>query len=63
MQKMKIEKDNWKEFTWHCPNCGADSVGWKNTSGMAKAECKKCHAVTVRKAMGRRHERFDVYLA
>ncbi len=62
MQKIKTEKADWKECTWHCPNCGSDSSGWKNTAGVIKAECKRCHAVMIRKAMGRRHARYDVYL-
>lgn len=59
----KINSDNnWKRFTWHCPNCGMDSAGYKNAAGTVKAECKKCHTVMVRKVMGRHHERYDVYL-
>ena len=44
-----------------CPNCGEISVGYKNSSGTIKVECSKCHAVMVRKVMGRRHDRIDIY--
>ena len=33
----------------------------KNSSGTIKVECSKCHAVMVRKVMGRRHDRIDIY--
>lgn len=49
------EKEIWRPFSWHCPNCGEISVGYKNSSGTIKVECSKCHAVMVRKVMGRRH--------
>ena len=39
-------KDTWYPFSWYCPN---------------KVECKRCLAVSVRKVMGRRHNRIDVY--
>ena len=34
---------------------------YKNSSGTIKVECSKCHAVMVRKVMGRRHDRIDIY--
>ena len=34
---------------------------FKNAEGMIKVECKRCLAVSVRKVMGRRHNRIDVY--
>lgn len=55
------EKEIWRPFSWHCPNCGEISVGYKNSSGTIKVECSKCHAVMVRKVMGRRHDRIDIY--
>ena len=55
------EKEIWRPFSWHCPNCGGISVGYKNSSGTIKVECSKCHAVMVRKVMGRRHDRIDIY--
>ena len=55
------EKEIWRPFSWHCPNCGEISVGYKNSSGTIKVECSKCHAVMVRKVMGRRHNRIDIY--
>ena len=46
---------------WHCPNCGALVQGIKNGDGIAKGECRSCGSSMVRKFMGRRHERLDVY--
>ena len=53
--------DTWQSFSWHCPNCGEISAGYKNASGTVKVECAKCHAVMVRRIMGRRHDRIDIY--
>ena len=41
------EKEIWRPFSWHCPNCGEISVGYKNSSGTIKVESSKCHAVMV----------------
>lgn len=46
---------------WHCPNCGALVQGIKNGDGIAKGECRSCGSSMVRKFMGRRHDRLDVY--
>ena len=46
---------------WHCPNCGALVQGIKNGDGIAKGECRSCGSSMVRKFMGRRHDRIDVY--
>ena len=54
-------KDTWYPFSWYCPNCGTQLIGFKNAEGMIKVECKRCLAVSVRKVMGRRHNRIDVY--
>ena len=58
---MDETKDTWYPFSWHCPNCGCQLTGYKNAAGMIKVECKICHSVSVRKVMGRRHNRIDVY--
>ncbi len=52
-------KDTWYPFSWYCPNCGTQLIGFKNAEGMIKVECKRCLAVSVRKVMGRRHNRID----
>ena len=54
-------KDTWYPFSWYCPNCGTKLIGFINAEGMIKVECKRCLAVSVRKVMGRRHNRIDVY--
>ena len=53
-------KDTWYPFSWYCPNCGTQLIGFKNAEGMIKVECKRCLAVSVRKVMGRRHNRIDI---
>lgn len=55
------ELTNWRPFSWHCPNCGEISVGYQNAQGTIKVECRHCHTVMVRKVMGRRHDRIDIY--
>ena len=53
--------DKWKPFSWYCPNCGVLSTGYEDASETVKAECRRCHAVVVRRCMGRRHNRIDIY--
>lgn len=55
------ELTNWRPFSWHCPNCGEISVGYQNAQSTIKVECRCCHTVMVRKVMGRRHDRIDIY--
>lgn len=55
------KNDTWRPFSWYCPNCGEISIGYQNASGTIKVECSRCHAVMVRKVMGRRHDRVDIY--
>ncbi|MBR2257251.1 MAG: hypothetical protein IJ899_07920 [Blautia sp.] len=38
-------KDTWYPFSWYCPNCGTQLIGFKNAEGMIKVECKRCLAV------------------
>ena len=35
-------KDTWYPFSWYCPNCGTQLIGFKNAEGMIKVECKRC---------------------
>lgn len=46
---------------WHCPNCGELVQGVKNEDGVAKGTCRKCGSCMVRKYMGRRHDRVEIY--
>ena len=29
-------KDTWYPFSWYCPNCGTQLIGFKNAEGMIK---------------------------
>ena len=59
---MDESKDAWLPFGWHCPHCGNQLIGFRKTEGVIKVECKRCLAVSVRKVMGRRHNRIEVYV-
>ncbi len=51
----------WKPVQWHCANCGSIVMGVRNSEGIVKVKCSHCQAVMVAKAMGRRHDRIDIY--
>lgn len=51
----------WHAFSMFCSNCGNHLTGYKNAEGLIKIECGRCHSVSVRKVIGRRHNRIDVY--
>ena len=51
----------WIPFSWYCPNCGKIVTGYRNAGGHIKVQCMKCHAVMVRRIMGRRHDTLDIY--
>lgn len=53
--------NEWQPLSWYCPNCASRLNAYRNAEGMAKAECRKCHSVSVRVAKGRRHNRIDIY--
>lgn len=57
-----MEDHAWMPFQWHCPNCGHIVIGYKNTSGVVKVECKICHVAMVRKFKGKNHDTIDVYM-
>lgn len=53
--------EEWVPFSWHCPNCGAKVIGYKNEKGTIKVECTRCRVVMVRTFKGRRHDTIDIY--
>lgn len=57
---MAITQD-WKPFSWHCVNCGTIVIGYKNSKGDIKVECKHCHSVMVRTIKTPRHDLINVY--
>ena len=58
---MADRKEEWRPLSWYCPNCASQLYGYEDASGMTKAECRKCHSISVRKVMGRRHNRIEIY--
>ncbi len=46
---------------WHCLSCGELVLGTKSDDGVAKGVCGKCGTCMVRKYMGRRHDRVEIY--
>lgn len=58
---MKDQKQLWVPVAWHCPNCGEKTQAYMTIDGKVKAECVRCRMVVVRRKVGRRHTRLDVY--
>lgn len=58
---MKHHSEAWTPFSWHCPHCGNLAQAHMSASGTMKAKCASCCTVLVRRKMGRRHIRLDVY--
>ena len=58
MSDLHIE---WPPFSMYCPNCGELMTGYQNSEGLIRKECDICHMLSVRKNMGRRHTRIDLY--
>ena len=53
--------EEWKPFTWHCSQCGADVTGYKNERGDIEVQCNKCRLVMVRTIKGKRHSTMELY--
>ncbi len=58
MAELNIE---WQPFPMFCSNCGNRLTGYRNSEGLIKIECGRCHSISVRKSIGRRHNRIDIY--
>lgn len=54
-------EETWRPYSCYCMNCGRKIYGYKNSKGNIKMECDRCHAITVRTVLSRRHNRMDVY--
>jgi hypothetical protein len=54
-------REEWRALSWFCPNCAERLIGFTDARGFTRAECRKCHSVSVRKVMGRRHNRIEIY--
>ena len=51
----------WRPVSMYCTNCGELLTGYQNSERMTRIECVRCHSVSVRKQIGRRHNRIDIY--
>lgn len=51
---MDYQRETWKPFRWHCPNCGKQVIGYKDKSGKIKVSCDSCKTVMIRIIKGRR---------
>lgn len=58
---MKARKETWTIVSVFCPNCGKHSQAHRSADGMVKSKCVSCLTVTVRRKIGRRHTRVDLY--
>ncbi len=58
---MPKEGLEWQLRRTYCPNCRCLSVGFEDKDGRTKMTCGSCGAIMVRKKMGRRHDRIDIY--
>lgn len=56
-----VQIGGWHPYTCYCPNCGNLLLGYQDRNGTVKMTCKSCQASIVRRMMGRRHHRLDVY--
>lgn len=58
---MRNENTSWRSKQIYCPNCRKLVTGYEGKDGITRMTCDQCGAVMIRKVMGRRHERIDVY--
>ncbi|MBE6984559.1 MAG: hypothetical protein E7434_02880 [Ruminococcaceae bacterium] len=55
------EQELWVSFSWYCPNCGKIVVGYKDSNGTIKVQCRHCETTMIRRIKGRRHDTIDLY--
>lgn len=60
-RKTLIPCMQWRPYRCYCPNCSTLVVGYKNELGTCRISCPVCEVKIVRKPMGRRHDRIDIY--
>lgn len=58
---MQYEQTSWRLKQIYCPNCRHLVNGYESKDGTTRMTCEKCGAVMIRKTMGRRHDRIDLY--
>ncbi len=52
---------DWRIYSWYCPNCNTEVSGIKDKKNQIKAECPVCGVEMVRTKIGRRHLKIDIY--
>lgn len=58
---MQNEQTSWRLKQIFCPNCRHLVNGYEDKNGITRMTCDQCGAVIIRKAMGRRHDRIELY--
>ena len=53
--------EDWKIYSWYCPNCKNEVAGLKNNKNQIRVRWSKCGAEMVRTVVGRRHDVIDIY--
>ena len=53
--------EDWKIYSWYCPNCKNEVAGLKNNKNQIRVRCSNCGAEMVRTVVGRRHDVIDIY--
>ena len=54
--------EEWRPVRRHCPNCGKEITGCRNSKGAVRMQCGTCGLILAGKRMSRRHERCDLYV-
>lgn len=58
---MGVKNETWAVVSIHCPNCGKKFQAHKSAEETVSSQCPGCLAVMVRRKIGRRHIRLDIY--
>lgn len=58
---LQYEQTSWRLKQIYCPNCRHLVNGYESKDGTTRMICEKCGSVMIRKTMGRRHDRIELY--
>ena len=50
----------WATVQMYCPNCGTLNVGYEDSNGKHRFQCKRCAVVMVRSYKNRRHDLIEL---